>query len=203
MAHEYLLKEYELCFEQVRFYDTRQESLLKYTITLTSAVATALFAVYQFLQGATAKFFECEAILSGLVFIGTVMLFLAMLQNRLYFVFTARQLNAIRGYLMRVGAGTFKNNQLFTSTQFAALKPMSVHTLELLCTALISSLFAGASALGIGSAGGSSPSISLAVVASILIFVSEAAFGIGYLRVQGPKTADEAIHLERAENHTN
>ena len=45
MAHEYLLKEYELCFEQLRFYDQRQESLLKYAITLTSAIATAQFAI--------------------------------------------------------------------------------------------------------------------------------------------------------------
>jgi hypothetical protein len=32
MEHEYLLKEYELCFEQLRFYDTRHESLLKYML---------------------------------------------------------------------------------------------------------------------------------------------------------------------------
>jgi hypothetical protein len=98
MANEYLLKEYELCFEQLRFYDTRQESLLKYLCSLTAAVATAQFAVYQLLHGATAEFLTCEGLLSGLVFTATALLYLAMLQNRLYFVFVARQLNAIRGY---------------------------------------------------------------------------------------------------------
>jgi hypothetical protein len=128
MAHEYLLKEYELCFEQLRFYDSRQESLLKYMFSLTSAVATAQFAIYQLLQGPTVGFFKCQALLSGLVFIATLLLFSAMLQNRLYFVYIARQLNAIRGYLMGAEAPEFKNNQLYTSTNFPALKPFSVHT---------------------------------------------------------------------------
>lgn len=47
MNNEYIIKEYELCFEQLRFYDTRQEELLKYLATLTSAVATAQFALFK------------------------------------------------------------------------------------------------------------------------------------------------------------
>jgi len=34
-----------------------------------------------------------------------------MLQNRLYFVYIARQINAIRGYMMATEAGEFHNNQ--------------------------------------------------------------------------------------------
>jgi hypothetical protein len=71
-------------------------------------------------HGATGGFFRFAAILSGLVFIATLLLFLALLQNRLYFVYVARQLNAIRGYLMQVEAHDFKNNQMYTSTNFPA-----------------------------------------------------------------------------------
>ncbi len=118
------MKEYELCFEQFRFYDERNESILKYIFSLASAVATAQFAIYKLFGSATTNFFLCLAFLSGLVFLATLLLGMAMLQNRLYFVFVARQLNAIRGYLMKAEAAEFEN-QLYTSTKFPALKPFS------------------------------------------------------------------------------
>jgi len=132
MPHEYLLKEYELCFEQLRFYDKRHESILKYTFSLTSAVATAQFAIYKLLNGVPSTFFRCSLFLSGLVFVSTLLLLLEMLQNRLYFVYVARQLNAIRGYLMHAAAGGFNSNQMYTSTNFPALKLFSVHTFQIL-----------------------------------------------------------------------
>jgi hypothetical protein len=111
MASEYLLKEYELCFEQLRYYDDRHSSILTFLFSLTSAVAAAQFAVYKFAEGPTQGFFACQVFLSLLVFIATLLLYLAMLQNRLYFVYIARQINAIRGYMMATEAGEFHNNQ--------------------------------------------------------------------------------------------
>lgn len=195
MPNEYLQKEYELCFAQLRFYDERHESILKYTFSLTSAVATAQFAAYQFLHGPTRSFFALLAVLSGLVFIATLLLFMALLQNRLYFVYVARQLNAIRGYLMEVEAVGFKNNQMYTSTNFPALKPFSVHTFSLLGVALISSLFAGASAYAIGPALGGMECIATALAVFAAIFICEAAGGMKYLSASGRKSADEAVHL--------
>jgi hypothetical protein len=194
MEHEYLVKEYELCFEQLRYYDTRHEGLLKYMFSLTSAVATAQFAVFQFLKGATKDFFGCAAIVSGLVFIATLLLFLAMLQNRLYFVYVARQLNALRGYLMEVEAGEFKNNQMYISTNFSALKPFSVHTFQLIGAALISSLFAGASAFAIRPAFGGYPCVRIGVWVCLFSFAAEVTGGMRYLAVSSRKTADVAIH---------
>ncbi|MGA9061339.1 MAG: hypothetical protein WB341_06695 [Terracidiphilus sp.] len=194
MANEYLMKEYELCFEQLRFYDARQESLLKYLCSLTSAVATAQFAVYQLLRGATTQFLGWEGILSGLVFIGTVLLYLAMLQNRLYFVFVARQLNAIRGYLMEFAADGFVKNQMYTSTNFPALKPLSVHTLQLIGAALISSLFAGASVYGLFAFLSCKLNILMAGQACLLVLAVEVSGGMLHLHFQGRKSADKAIH---------
>jgi hypothetical protein len=197
MANEYLLKEYELCFEQLRFYDERHESILKYMFSLTSAVATAQFAVYQFLHGATVGFFGFEALLSGLVFIATLLMFMALLQNRLYFVYVARQLNAIRGYLMEVEADGFKNNQMYTSFDFPALKPLSVHTFTLIGAAMISSLFAGSSAYALSPALGGKACGALGVGTSLVVLVAEAAIGISYLSSSGRKTADEAVHRRK------
>lgn len=196
MSNEYLLKEYELCFEQLRFYDTRQESLLKYLCSLTSAVVAAEFAVYQLAHGGTAGFFGCEVLLSGLVFIATVLLFLAMLQNRLYFVFIARQLNAIRGHLMKIDAAGFGGNQLYTSPNFSALKVMSVHTFQLVGAALISSLFAACSVFGLRPALGCKYQAASVVVVFFVVFVAEAGGGIRYLLVQGRHTADKAVHRQ-------
>ncbi len=194
MSHEFLLKEYELSFDQLRFYDTRHESLLKYSFSLTSAVATAQFGIYRLLNGATPVFFTCAAILSGLVFVATALLFLTMLQNRLYFVYVARQINAIRGYLMEVDAKGFSHNQMYTSTDFHALKLLSLHTIQIFGTALISSVFAGAFAFAIRPALGGEPCGAMGAAAWALALVSEVAGAEIYLQIFGRKSADEAIH---------
>jgi hypothetical protein len=194
MAHEYLTKEYELCFEQLRFYDERHESILTYTFNLTAAAATAQFAIYKLLNTATVVFFKFAATLSGLIFIATLLLFMALLQNRLYFVYVARQLNAIRGYLMETAEAGFKNNQMYTSFDFPALKPFSVHTFTLIGVALISSLFAGGSAFAIGPALGHAGCLAVGIETGLVVFVAEAAGGIRYLLQAGKKRSDEAIH---------
>ncbi len=198
MANDYIKKEYELCFTQLRFYDDREANLLQYLFTLTSAVSTAQFAVYRFLKGATPEFFVCQAFLSVIVFVATVLLFLAMLQNRLYFVMIARQLNAIRGYLMKSEAEEFQNNQLYTSTDFPALKPFSVHTFQLVGAAFLSSLFAGASAYGLQAANGEPPSFCFAFFVFLVVLVIEVIGGAKFLASSKGKSADEVIHRTKA-----
>lgn len=194
MSNQYLLKEYELCFAQLRFYDDRHDNLLKYLFSLTSAVATAQFAVYKLLEGPTFGFFACQAFLSTVVFIATLLLYLAMLQNRLYFVYTARQLNAIRGFLMLSEASEFNNNQLYTSTDFLAFKLSSVHTFQLIGAALISSLFAGMSSFASFAVVCGDTPISAGIGLAVIIGIMEIAGGIKYLSNSGKKTADDAIH---------
>lgn len=194
MSNDYLLKEYELCFEQLRYYDTRHTSILTYLFSLTSAVATAQFAVFKFLKEATSQFFVCQAFLCVVVFVATLLLFLAMLQNRLYFVYIARQLNSLRGYLMRTEADGFTENQLYTSTDFPALKPSSVHTFQLLGAALISSMFAGLSVYASIQALTKESSYGVAILAGLVIAVAEIGGGTKYLASAGKKSADHAVH---------
>lgn len=143
MANDFLHREYELCFEQLRFYDKRQNDLLRYLATLATSVATAQFALYKLFGSPTQAYFLCLAFLSAIVFIASLLMFLAMLQNRLYFVYVARQINAIRCHLLQHEAPEFAENQLYTSTKFSAIKPMSIHTCMLAGSALLASLFAG------------------------------------------------------------
>jgi len=197
MNSEYLIKEYELCFEQLRFYDTRQEELLKYLATLTSAVATAQFAILKAFGTSTTEFFGAQAFLSLVVFVASVLLFLMMLQNRLYFVFIARQLNAIRGHMLKTVATDFLNNQLYTSTGFSAFKWSSVHSMQLLGASLISSLFAAASTFGLLNVLGLSGGYSGPALVFLAIWAAEVIGGAAYLKDASKKTADEAIHPER------
>lgn len=200
MAHEYIFKEYELCFQQFRIYDDRQESLLKYMCTLTSAISAAEFAIYQFFKGPTVEFFKAEAFLSALVFAATLLIFIAGLQNRLYFVFVARQLNGIRKFLMETAAEGFHDNRLYTSTTFPALKPFSTHTLMIIATALMSSMFAGASVYGINSA--SRCALGIGIETTLAVLVAEVSCGMAYLMIQGDKQADHAIHHRRQHPNT-
>ncbi len=194
MANEYLMKEYELCFEQLRFYDTRHDSILKYLLSLTSAVATAQFAIYKLLHGLTVNFFLCQAFLSFIVFIATILLYIALLQNRLYFVYVARQLNAIRGFLMQTEASNFNNNQLYTATDVSAIKPASVHSLQLLGATLLSSLFAGVTYFAMYAALWEEKKYCIAVIVTIVVALIEIGGGIKYLKKSDTMSADEIIH---------
>ena len=197
MSNIFLHKEYELCFEQLRFYDERQTNLLKYLFTLTSTVAAAQFALYKLFNSPTYEFFLCLAFLSIVVATGSLLIFLSMLQNRLYFVFMARQINAIRGYLMEHEAPRFKENQLYTKTDFSAIKPFSVHTYKLVGAAFITALFAGSSSYAIFQLIGNSSKWCSVTILSLCIFLGLAIGGYFYLKIQGAKSADQAIHHEK------
>ena len=117
-----------------------------------------------------------------------------MLQNRLYFVYIARQINAIRGYLMETEAKGFSNNQLYTSTDFSAFKPSSVHTFQLLGASLISSMFAGLSAYAISPALSNTTCTGGAFIVFFVVGLTETIGGFLYLSINGKKTADQSVH---------
>jgi hypothetical protein len=194
----FLQIEYEACFEQLRFYDTRQEQLLKYLATLTSAVATAQFALLKFLGKPDVTFYGAQGFSSFIVFVASVLLFLMMLQNRLYYVYAARQINAIRKHLLQTDAPAFTDNQMYTSTTFSALKWLSVHTMQLCGAALISSLFAGATSYAILHLLDTSCVISVSVLVCLAVGLLEAVSGALYLKRASLKSADKAIHREQS-----
>ncbi len=193
--NQFLIKEYELCFEQLRFYDNRNDHLVKYLFTLTTSVATAQFAVYKLNQTIDIHFYFLQTFLSVIVLIASVLLFLSMLQNRLYFVYIARQINAIRGFLLKVNSPEFKSNQLYISTNFPALKPFSVHTFHLLGSATLCGLYAGSCAYGLISISNTPANkLGFALCVFITITILLCIIGAVYLYKTGNKEADAAIH---------
>jgi len=191
---EFLLKEYEMCFEQLRFYDMRQEEMLKYMFTLTSAAAAAQFAILQFLGQASMIFFAAQGFFCIVVFVATVLLYLMMLRNRLYFVFVTRQLNAVRKHMLETEAPGFADNRMWLASDFPAFKWGSVHTFQMLGAVVISALFAAAAVFGslrAASCGGASAT---AAVVFIVVGMGEALGGALHLKRCGAQTADAATH---------
>lgn len=194
MPSEFLIKEYEMCFEQLRFYDTRQEELLKYMFTLTSAAAAAQFAVLQFLGKASTIFFSAQGFFCLVVFIATLLLYLMMLQNRLYFVFVTRQVNAVRKHLLETDAPTFGDNRMWLASDFPAFKWGSVHTFQMVGAVTISALFAAAAAFGCFQAVSCGSASLTAAIVFVVVGLAEALGGALHLKRKGARSADEATH---------
>jgi hypothetical protein len=129
MTNQFLHKEYDLCFGQLRFYDERQSNLLKFFFSFVSAIAASQFAIYKLFNSLTEEFFVFFTFLSLVVLVSSILIFMAMVQNRLYFVFMARQINALRGHLMKKEAAEFTENQLYTKTDFSAMRSMGSESL--------------------------------------------------------------------------
>lgn len=197
MGNEFLYKEYELSYQQFRFYDERQSDLLKFVFVLTSSIVTAQFAILKFIGSPTNSFYLFQTLISFLLFLAILICYISMVQNRLYFVYIARQINSLRGYFLETEAQEFKDkNQLYTSTDFSAVKLSSLHTLQMIGVSIVSTLFGSISVYsfskyyylimqwwGIGAI-------------SILIFFAEIFCGFKYLKTKSNKNADEAIHLK-------
>jgi len=196
-TNSFLHKEYELCFAQLKFYDERQINLIKYLFTLSTTVSAAQFALYKTFDYINYDFFICLAFLSTVVVIGSILILLSILQNRLYFVYTARQINAIRGHLLKYEAPMFTKNQLYTKTDFLAIKPFSVHTFKLIGSAFITALFAGSATYALSRLGGYCYPWFIAGLVSLCVLIGLVIGGYNYLKIQGAKSADQAIHDER------
>lgn len=198
IKRNFLLKEYELCFEQLRFYDNRSNDLLKYLFTLTTSVATAQFAIFKLTNSFDHIYYTSLSFLSFIVLISSFLLFMAMVQNRLYFVQIARQLNAIRGYFTRLHPEDGFANQLYTSTNFPAFKTKSVHTFQIIGAAVLCGLYAGSFTFAILHDSDFVMSITgWAFVSTIVVSLLCSIGASIYLFSSGKKSADSAIHNEK------
>lgn len=193
MKHEFLYKEYEQCFIQLRYYDDRQLSLLRNLFALTIVAVGAQFAVYKTAGISGETFYLCASLLGTVLLAAAVLAHIALVQNRLYFVFVARQINAIRKFLLTEESTNFRENQLYTATNFPAAKIFSLHSYTLFCSSLLAAMFAASLAYGLSNLIYGKTS---AVIVDLAFFLSLGALLLGgffYLRHSGAKPAD--VHI--------
>lgn len=191
---DFLFKEYEECFAQVRVYDEAQKSMIGYTITIASLVPTVLLALYQMSgEKINSIYWLLQSGVLFTAFIALYIVFMYLVQNRLYFIYPARQLNAIRRYFMEQNPN-FKNNQMYTDYKFSGFKWMSTHTLILIGVAAIASLFWIGALFSFGLYLGLNHNYWILLVSGIIIFIVLNSHAKYYLSDKSKKSADNAVH---------
>jgi len=140
---EFLRLEYESCMDLLKYYDERNVSLMKFTTGVSSAVVSIVFGFYALGTNANQYFWHFASVLTGIVGLGLIAIVVALVQNRLYFVYPARQINAIRNTMLSTVEDCFSSNQMYTTTDVRAFKFLSLHALMNLLVTLQVGLFWG------------------------------------------------------------
>ena len=139
---EFIKTEYEQCLSLVKYYDERHQSLVKFCAGLSSAVPSLLLAIFQLGDDVAIHFWKFTAVISIGTALGLLAMFTVLIQTRLYFIYPARQVNAIRKEALIIQSG-FTNNQMYLDTNFNAFKWASTQTLLNGFVALQAGLFVG------------------------------------------------------------
>lgn len=194
--NDFLLKEYEECFAQVRDYDERQKSMIGFAITIASFVPTVLLAVFQIAgEKINPIYWLLQSGVFFTTFIALVIIFIYLVQNRLYFVYPSRQINAIREYFLEKNLD-FKNNQMYVDYKFSGFKWMSTHILILIGVAVITSIFWVGAIFSFRLYLGLNHNYWISLVSGLIIFIVIITQARYYLSEKSKKSADEAVHLK-------
>jgi hypothetical protein len=121
--------EYEQCLASLKHYDDRHLSLLKFATGISSAVPPVIFALYNLDVETDLDYWNFVTFLSLVTALGLSALFVAMIQNRLYFIYPARQVNSIRKSQFLGKNPPLFQNQMYTDVDINAFKWMSSQTL--------------------------------------------------------------------------
>lgn len=182
---EFAQKDFELCFEQLRFYDDREISALKYLFSIASGAATVVLGIFEIVKTPTSGFYGFLALLSIVIFLTTLILYFTALQNRIYFVSTASHINKIREHFI----GKMFPDDNFYYQPRKALRWTSVHMTIIIGAAILSSLFLGLFVYFFNFTGDHAPSLIASLVAVSIAAFIEIAGGITYLHFQDKKTS--------------
>lgn len=140
---DFLKIEYEQCLSLMKYYDDRQMSLMKYATGLSSSVISIIFAFHKINNSPSNIDWGFISIISLVTIFGLLTLLLSMAQNRLYFIYPARQVNAIRNTFLSMVKDKFQNNQMYTSTSFSAFKWFSTQSLMIVFVGLQVGIYSG------------------------------------------------------------
>lgn len=195
--NEFLKLEYEQCMALVKYYDERHHSLMKFTAGFSSGVPTLLLAIYSLGDKVVPMFWEVASFVLLVSTIGLASVLIAITQTRLYFVYPARQLNAVRREFLRTSAADFSDNQMYLDTNFNAFKWGSSHTVQQAIVALQIGLFAGLTSFALNA---TTPDRARNVCISSIaaVAVALAAFGASaiYLWRKSRLHPDKSVHQQ-------
>ena len=141
---DFLAAEYATSIDLIKYYDDRQVDLLKFASGISAGVPTVVFAFYGLSDVVATYVWDFAVFIAAITAISLSAIFAAMVRNRIYFVFPARQANVIRKRLFKesdaIGADEFKN-QMYSTRNVPMIDLFSTQVLQLLFVALQSALF--------------------------------------------------------------
>ena len=198
---DFLKTEYEGCLDLLKHYDERHLSLVKFATGVSNGAVTLIFGFYALSSDAHSHFWYFAAALSGTAATGLLTVFAAMVQNRLYFIYPARQVNAIRRAMLGNLVTEFSDNQMYLTTDVRPFKFLSMHTLMNFLVALQVGVFLAFSwfAMTVDFAE-VAPSIVRALIGAALTTVLVFGLSAVYLIITGRYHPDRAIHLVKKED---
>lgn len=191
---EFLKTEYEQCLSLIKYYDERHQSLVKFCAGLSSSVPTLLLAIFQLGGDVAAHFWQFTSLISGVTALGLLAIFTVLIQTRLYFIYPARQVNAIRHFALE-SQSVFSNNQMYLDTTFSAFKWVSSYTLLNAFVALQIGAFSSLLVYSIYAGSPSKISV-LSVAVGVGLFMAIFVFGFSalYLHFKSKLKPDVSIH---------
>ena len=187
--------EYKQCLASLKYYDDRYLSILKFATGISSAVPPVIFALYNLDIETDLEYWNFVTFLSLITALGLSALFVAMMQNRLYFIYPARQVNSIRKSQFLGKNPPIFQNQMYTDVDINAFKWMSSQTLMNVFVSFQISFFLGMAHFSINIekfTNNSSVygSLSVVVITALLIFC----FSSLYLSIKSKFHPNISVH---------
>ena len=137
----FLLSEYNQCYEHMRHYDTTRLSLVKFTLSFYSIIATIVFAILEYYSDKSNNdIYLNMGLVLFFVWLSGLFIITMLSRNRVDFVKVARQVNSIRKELIALNRISFKNF-LYVDDFPDAYNPKSTHILLLYFISFVNAVF--------------------------------------------------------------
>jgi hypothetical protein len=198
---DFLKVEYEQCIGLIKYYDERQVSLLKYSAGLSSVVASIVLGLGEGGIGLPVASWR-TTLLASVASLSLAMLFLAMVQNRLYFLFPARQANALRRTFLMKASTRFpsSSNRMYLDSDFDAFQPRSAQALMGVLVAGQVGVFVVLTAMSllVRFRGHDEWTIVTALASGLVFTIVLLWASASYLKTRSKMGPDESVHMVQA-----
>lgn len=186
-AADFLERDFNQCFGQMRHYDNQILSIVKFTFTAYSALIAVAVGLYQFSQTENVDLVPVGIAILAVGYLFGTFMFSLIVRNRVYFVIVARYVNEHRRLFLAVKPLGFENETgMYTSTSFPQyFNWRSSQAFYLYLVALLNSILLFA-LLGIKT------SPYLAIAGLVISLVGHLGLAIRYLVTREGKSSGEA-----------
>jgi len=192
-ARDFLERDFNQCFEQMRHYDGQIWDLFKFTFATYSAILGSAVGLYQY---SLEKSVDLVPVALALLVVGVLFgffMFSMIIHNRVYFVYVARYVNEHRAFFLKTKPLGFLNaSKMYTSLNkphffnWRSSQSFFSYIVATLNAVLLSTLL-------YFWLDGSNRKEWLLGGTFVITLIMQLAIGISYLRSREKKSADRAV----------